>query len=142
MNRSPATRKIAAAFAATSLLVSSAASASVRPGDYVASSSGLSAASYQVAACAAGAASAAAAGSVSAAQAVQAQPGCVLPVVDAPARPVATAPPPVYAEPVAARGGIGTLPLVLGLAAIAGALALLLLDDDDDDGLEVPISPA
>jgi hypothetical protein len=34
------------------------------------------------------------------------------------------------------------LPLLLGLAAIAGLAALLLLNDDDDDGVLVPVSPA
>lgn len=35
---------------------------------------------------------------------------------------------------------MGMLPLLLGLAAIAGA-AWLLLDDDDDDEAVLPISP-
>jgi len=46
---------------------------------------------------------------------------------------------------VAAGGGIGVLPLLLGLAALAGVAALLLGrggDDDDDDIVARPISPA
>jgi hypothetical protein len=50
-----------------------------------------------------------------------------------------SAPPPVYVEPVAS-GGLGILPLLLGLAALAAA-AVLLLRDDDDDEIRVPISP-
>ncbi len=90
--------------------------------------------------CAAGAAAAAAGAATMAASTAAAQgarPGCVLPIT----APVA--PPPVVGQtilpPVASGGfGIGPLPLLLGLAAIA-ALAVLLLDDDDDDLL--PLSP-
>jgi len=66
------------------------------------------------------------------------QSGCVL--------PVGTTPPPVT-TPVTTRtpvivdeggGGIGWLPILLGLAALA-ALYFLFLDDDDGDG--EPISP-
>lgn len=137
----PAT-KFMTAFAAASLFASSAASAApVRPGNYLFSVTAMGAASYQAAVCATGAASAAAAGAATAAQAAPAQPGCVLPVVDAqPVAPVAEVPPPVYVPPPATGGGIGVLPLLLGLAAIAGGL-YLLLDDDDDDEIELPISP-
>lgn len=94
----------------------------------------------RAAVCAAGA-SAAAAG----AAAVQsAAPGCVLPVTEAPPPPVAqpAPPPPAVVEPVPSGGlGIGTLPLLLGLAAIAG-LAAWLLSKDDNDGDLSPVSPA
>ena len=62
-----------------------------------------------------------------------AQPGCVLPVGVAP--PVVADAPPVFVEE---GGGIGWLPILIGLAALAGLL-WLLLDDDDDD--EVPVTP-
>jgi hypothetical protein len=35
--------------------------------------------------------------------------------------------------------GIGILPILLGLAAVAAAF--LLLDEDDDDEIRLPISP-
>ena len=83
--------------------------------------------------CAAGAASVAAVQSPAA--------GCVLPVVDlpppVPAAPLAT--PTVV--PVGESRGIGMLPILAGLAAIAGITALLLIDGDDDDDDEEPISP-
>jgi hypothetical protein len=60
--------------------------------------------------------------------------GCLLPFQAAPmAPPVVQAPPvtPVGVEPVIAEGGgIGILPILLGLAAL-GLLAFFLLDDDD-----------
>lgn len=86
--------------------------------------------------CAAGAAA------VSAAQ--MPAEGCVLPAVDqAPPPPVPAAPAVTPAAvPVVRDGGIGLLPILLGLAAIAGIAALVLSgDDDDDDDEEVPISP-
>jgi hypothetical protein len=58
--------------------------------------------------------------------------GCVLPI-GIPA-PVAEAPPVILDED---GGGIGLLPILLGLAALA-ALLWLLLDDDEE---EAPISP-
>ena len=66
--------------------------------------------------------------------------GCVLPVVD-------PAPPPPIAEPVAlpppplppAAGGIGLLPILLGVAGLIG-LALLIASGDDDDDDDVPAS--
>jgi len=62
--------------------------------------------------------------------------GCLLPFQAAPmAPPMVQAPPPVVpvgVEPVAVGGGgIGILPILLGLAAL-GLLAYFLLDDDDD----------
>jgi hypothetical protein len=82
------------------------------------------------------------AATISAAQAPAA--GCVLPVVDLPPpAPIAPAPTPAFV-PAAERGGIGILPILAGLAVIAGIAALLLLngDDDDNDDNEVPVSPA
>jgi hypothetical protein len=73
-----------------------------------------------------------------AAVASQAQPGCVLPLVDqAPPPPVTQALPPPPPPP---GGGIGLTPILLGLLGIAGIAALLLLGDDDDDDDE-PLSP-
>lgn len=147
MKRQHPLSKIAVAGAAASLLVGSAASAApgVQRVDPLVALSLFGTASSQAAVCAAGAASVAA--GAAAVQAAPAQPGCVLPIVDAPvAAPVAEAPFPVAApvESAGLFGGIGTLPLLLGLAAIAGGLLLLLDDDDDDedDGIDVPVSPS
>lgn len=63
--------------------------------------------------------------------------GCVLPVTDAPPPPVVTDPGPAFVEE---GGGIGLLPILLGLAAVALA-AYLLIDDDDEEEEELPISP-
>lgn len=86
------------------------------------------------AACAAGAAA------VTAAQAPAA--GCVLPVVD----PPAPAPPAPVVTPVITSdvdgGGIGLLPILAGLAVVAGLAALLLIDNDDDDDDDEAVSPA
>lgn len=68
-----------------------------------------------------------------AAQAPAPGTGCVLPAVDAPvpvAQP-APPPPPVYAA--VEQPSFGLLPVLLGLAAIAGIAALLLSDDEDGD---------
>lgn len=94
----------------------------------------------RAAVCAAGA-SAAAAGAAVASAAQAPAPGCLLPLQATPTPPPATTevvPPPLPPEP---GKSIGTLPLLLGLVAIAALAAWLLLDDDDDDGELIPISP-
>lgn len=95
--------------------------------------SALSTPASATAVCAAGAAA------VSAAQAPA--PGCVLPVVDQPP-PVPAAPivAPV-GEPAVEGRGIGLLPILAGLAVIAGVAALILSGGDDDDDDVEPISP-
>ena len=91
-----------------------------------------SAASAQ-AACGAATSAAAAAG---AAAVAQGQPGCVLPVVDAPPPvPVSEAPPAVLPP---AGGGIGIAPILLGLLGIAALVAVLAKGDGGD---EAPASP-
>jgi hypothetical protein len=66
--------------------------------------------------------------------------GCVLPVVDA---PVVAAPPPaeVAVAPAAVGGGVGALPLLLGLAAIAAIAAVVLKHSDKSGQINLPISP-
>ncbi len=73
-----------------------------------------------------------------------AAPGCVLPQVDAPV-PVAQAP---EAAPLgtsvvapAAASGIGFLPILLGLAALAGVAALFLSNSDNNSRVRLPNSP-
>ena len=65
------------------------------------------------------------------------QPGCLLPVGEAPP-PVTTTTTqqPVYVDE--GGGGIGLLPILIGLAALGALLYFLVLDDDDN---EEPISP-
>lgn len=60
-------------------------------------------------------------------------PGCVLPVVDAPVPVAQSAPPPPPVYAAVEQPSFGLLPVLLGLAAIAGLAALLLADDDADD---------
>lgn len=96
-------------------------------------------ASMQSAAAVCAGSTAATAGATAAAQA--AAPGCVLPVTAPPPAPVAeTAPPAPVVETAAAPKGIGTLPLLLALAAIIGIAALLLSSDNNGHG--TPVSPA
>ena len=80
------------------------------------------------------------AGAAAAAQAPA--PGCVLPVTAPPPAAVgeAAAPPP----PVVAAGApktIGTLPLLLGLAALIGVLALIISNNNNGNGDVIPITP-
>ncbi len=86
----------------------------------------------------------AASASASAASMQGAAPGCVLPQVDAPV-PVAQAP---EAAPLdtavvapAAASGIGFLPILLGLAALAGVAALFLSNSDNNSRVRLPNSP-
>jgi len=81
-----------------------------------------------------------AAAAAASAAAQGAAPGCVLPVTSPP--PVASVAPPVVPVESVGGGGIGTLPLLLGLAAIAGVAAYFLLKDDNDDEDTTPVSPA
>lgn len=74
-----------------------------------------------------------AAAAAGAAVAAQAQPGCVLPAVDAPPPPPQAAPPP----PVR-TGGFGISPIILGLLGIAALAALIAGSNDDSDS---PVSP-
>ena len=82
-----------------------------------------------------------AAASTAATAAQSGTPGCVLPATDAPA-PVAPA---HAAVPVAETGttaGLGVIPLIAGLAVLAGAVALLLGKNGNDSITARPISPA
>jgi hypothetical protein len=135
-------RRYTTAFVAVSLLASSAATAAPRTVDPLVALSVLGTSESRAAVCAAGAAqAAAAAGAAVAAQA--GSPGCVLPVVDAaPLPPVAEAPPPpLAAAPVVTGGGIGALPLLIGLAAIVAIAAVVLKHSDSDGEINLPISP-
>ena len=135
-------RKLTAAFVALSLLGSSTANAAATARiDPLVALSVFGTAESRAAVCAAGSSAAAAAGAAAAAQAA-APPGCVLPVMDAPPPPVVTetVPPPVAVAPPVASAGIPILPLLLGLAAIAG-FAAILLNDDDEGEVNLPISP-
>jgi hypothetical protein len=78
-----------------------------------------------------------------AAAAVQGAPGCVLPVTAAPpvVAPTSPTPPPPLAE-AAAPKAIGTLPLLLGLAALAGVIALIATSGHHHNGDLTPVSPA
>ena len=135
-------RRYMTAFVAASLLASTAATAAPRTVDPLVALSVLGTSESRAAVCAAGAAqAAAAAGAAVAAQA--GSPGCVLPVVDAaPLPPVAEAPPPpLAAAPVVTGGGIGALPLLIGLAAIVAIAAVVLKHSDSDGEINLPISP-
>ncbi len=58
--------------------------------------------------------------------------GCVLPVGNAPEPvPVQTSRPPVIVDVDEGGGGIGWLPILLGLAALA-ALYFFVIDDDEE----------
>ena len=136
-------RNCIAAVAAVSLLAGSAAAAAPRTVDPLVALSVFGTAESRAAVCAAGAAQAVAAAGAAAAQAA-AGPGCVLPVVDAAAAPPVVsepAPAPVALAPAAVGGGIGALPLLIGLAAIAAFAAVVLKHDDLDGEINLPISP-
>jgi hypothetical protein len=135
--------KSAAIFAMASLTLGSPAAAAARTAVPVQASvispwvalSALQSSASSTALCAASAAATAAQG---------AAPGCVLPQVDpAVAPPVAESPVVPAAPPAVAAGGIGALPLLLGLAGAAVIAALLLSgggDGDDDIDLEEPVT--
>ena len=135
-------RNLTAAFAAVSLMAGSAASAAPRSIDPLVALSVFGTSESRAAVCAAGAAQAAAAGAAMA-QAAGTQPGCVLPVVDAAPPPVVAEPPPpaVAVAPAAVGGGIGALPLLVGLAAIVAIAAVVLKHNDSDGEINLPISP-
>ena len=67
-------------------------------------------------------------------------PGCVLPVVDPAPVPVVSEAAPVPPPLPPAAGGIGLLPILLGVAGIIG-LALLIASGGDDEDDDVPVSP-
>lgn len=137
-------RNLTAAFAAVSLMAGSAASAAPRSIDPLVALSVFGTSESRAAVCAAGAAQAAAAAGAAMAQAAGAQPGCVLPVVDAAPPPVVTEPlpPPAAAvAPAAVGGGVNALPLLLGLAAIAAVAAVILAKSDKNGEINLPISP-
>lgn len=136
-------RNLTAAFAAASLMAGSAASAAPHSIDPLVALSVFGTSESRSAVCAAGAAQAAAAAGAAMAQAAG-TPGCVLPVVDAAPPPVVTeAPPPPAAAvaPAAVGGGIGALPLLVGLAAIVAIAAVVLKHNDSDGEINLPISP-
>jgi hypothetical protein len=85
------------------------------------------------------------AGAAAASAAVQAAQGCVLPAVDAPVPLTAEQVAPVATVPSALTGGIGVLPLLAALGAIAGVAALLLSSGNGtsqiDVGQQQPVSP-
>lgn len=119
---------------ATALISAQAAYASVDP---LVSLSVFGTAQSRAAVCAGAAAATAAAY-----QSGTVATGCVLPIT----APVAAPPPPASVVPLAAEPmvhsglGIGTIPLLLGLAAIAGVAALILSHHHHHNNN--PISPA
>ena len=108
--------------------------------DPLVSLSALATTASSAAVCAGSTAAVAAAAAVAQAGAA---PGCVLPVTAPPPAPVAETapPPPPMVETAAAPKGIGTLPLLLGLAALIG-IAALLLSSGNGHGNGTPVSPA
>ena len=136
--------RFTSAFVAASMLASTAASAAPRTVDPLVALSVFGTSESRAAVCAAGAQAAAAAGAAVAAQAGAGQTGCVLPVMDAAPPPVVTeaAPPPAaYAPAAVAGGGVGALPLLLGLAAIVAFAAVVIKHSDSDGEINLPISP-
>ena len=133
-------RNVLLAAGAAALLSGQAAYAATSSVDPLVSMSALASDASRAAVCAGSTAATAAA--TAAAQA--AAPGCVLPVNAAPPAVVGEAPPPPppVVEAAAAPKAIGTLPLLLGLAAIVALAALLLSDNGNGHGDTTPISPA
>lgn len=134
-------KSVVAAAGAVALLSSQAAYAAPSPRiDPLVALSALGTAQSRMSVCAAGASAAAAGAATAAAQG--AAPGCVLPVTapPAPVPAVQGAPLPVV-ETGAAPQGIGMLPALLGLIAVAAAAVLLLDGDDDNEGNLSPVSP-
>lgn len=132
-------RNVLLAAGAAALLSGQAAYAATSPVDPLVSMSALASDASRAAVCAGSTAATAAA--TAAAQA--AAPGCVLPVNAAPPAAVGEAPPPPpMVEAAAAPKAIGTLPLLLGLAAVVALAALLLSDNGNGHGDTTPISPA
>jgi len=141
MARHGALVRFTTAFAAGSMLLSSAASAAPQVVDPLVALSVFGTQESRSAVCAAGSAAAAAAGAAAAGQA-GAAPGCVLPAVDAPAPVAVVEPAPVAViPPVAAGSGIAVLPLLLGLATIAAVAAVLFKGGgNNNDEIVIPIS--
>lgn len=86
-----------------------------------------------------------AATTAAAAAAQAAPPGCVLPVTAPPPPPPIAEPAPPPPPPVvetAAPKSIGTLPILLGLAALIGIAALIISNNDNNNGDVTPVSPA
>ena len=82
-----------------------------------------------------------AAATAAAVAAVQGAPGCVLPITSPPAPAVAQIAPAPMVQAGAPKT-FGTLPLLLGLAAIIAVAALLLSGNGNGHGNPTPISPA
>ena len=127
---------------AASLLVSAPAAAAVQTqtaaySPWAALSAFAAPASSQALCGAAATVAASAAASASAQQASSL--GCVLPVLDAPVAPPVAETASLAPAAVVARGGIGILPLLLGLAALGGLAALLLGNGNGQD--QISISP-
>ena len=139
MKISGSVRSVASIVVAISLATSSMASAAPAlsgPPNPLVTLSVFGSAQSRAALCAAG--SAALAGAASA-TAVQAQPGCVLPIADAAPPPIVEqVPPPPPPMALAAAGPPNMLPLLAALGLAIGAYWLLdeaiLGDDDQDEG--------
>jgi len=135
--------KFGAAVAALAMSFSSTAVAATSAPrvDPLVSLSVFGTASSASAVCAAGAQAAGAAATAGAVAAAGQAPGagCVLPVADAPVVAVDTTP--VVLAPVAGGVGLGILPVLLGLAAIAGLAAVILGGNDKSSGNLTPVSP-
>jgi hypothetical protein len=84
---------------------------------------------------------AATAATAAATAALQGAPGCVLPVTAPPPAVAQAAPPPPPVVEAGAPKTIGTLPILLGLAAIIAVAALIISGDHNGHGNPTPISP-